>query len=79
MRNSGLRLEWQKGLISFRKVSERAVSALLARTMFWLDLFPDGSSEQILRFQVQAHIAKLRRQISVIDGQHQQLKPTSDQ
>ncbi|WJZ83310.1 hypothetical protein VitviT2T_003002 [Vitis vinifera] len=31
------------------------------------------------RQQVQAHIAKLRRQISVIDGQHQQLKPTSDQ
>lgn len=31
------------------------------------------------RQQVQAHIAKLRRQLSVIDGQNQQLKPTSDQ
>ncbi|KAK9286406.1 hypothetical protein L1049_014802 [Liquidambar formosana] len=31
------------------------------------------------RQQVQAHIAKLKRQISLIDGQNQQLKPTSDQ
>ncbi|GLT30674.1 hypothetical protein SLA2020_054650 [Shorea laevis] len=31
------------------------------------------------RQQVQAHIAKLRRQISVIDGQNQQFKSTSDQ
>ncbi|XP_022763116.1 transcription initiation factor TFIID subunit 14b-like isoform X2 [Durio zibethinus] len=31
------------------------------------------------RQQVQAHIAKLRRQISMIDGQNQQLKPPSDQ
>lgn len=31
------------------------------------------------RQQVQAHIAKLRRQISLIDGQHQQLKSSSDQ
>uniref|UniRef100_A0A2P2KQR1 Transcription initiation factor TFIID subunit 14b n=2 Tax=Rhizophora mucronata TaxID=61149 RepID=A0A2P2KQR1_RHIMU len=31
------------------------------------------------RQQVQAHIAKLRRQISLIDGQHQQLKSPSDQ
>uniref|UniRef100_A0A5B7ATN8 Putative transcription initiation factor TFIID subunit 14b n=1 Tax=Davidia involucrata TaxID=16924 RepID=A0A5B7ATN8_DAVIN len=30
------------------------------------------------RQQVQAHIARLRRQLSVIDGQHQQLKTTSD-
>ncbi|KAA8546053.1 hypothetical protein F0562_020496 [Nyssa sinensis] len=30
------------------------------------------------RQQVQAHIARLRRQLSVIDGQHQQLKPASD-
>ncbi|EOX97823.1 YEATS family protein isoform 1 [Theobroma cacao] len=31
------------------------------------------------RQQVQAHIAKLRRQISVIDGQNQQFKSSSDQ
>ncbi|TKY67642.1 Transcription initiation factor TFIID subunit 14b [Spatholobus suberectus] len=31
------------------------------------------------RQQVQAHIAKLRRQISMIDGQHQQFKSSSDQ
>ncbi|KAJ6365249.1 hypothetical protein OIU76_030091 [Salix suchowensis] len=31
------------------------------------------------RQQVQAHIAKLRRQISLIDGQNQQLKSPSDQ
>ncbi|PON99961.1 YEATS [Trema orientale] len=31
------------------------------------------------RQQVQAHIAKLRRQISMIDGQHQQSKSVSDQ
>nr|KYP68289.1 Protein AF-9 isogeny [Cajanus cajan] len=31
------------------------------------------------RQQVQAHIAKLRRQISLIDGQHQQFKSTSEQ
>ncbi|KAL5788752.1 hypothetical protein ACOSP7_005701 [Xanthoceras sorbifolium] len=31
------------------------------------------------RQQVQAHIAKLKRQISLIDGQQQQLKSTSDQ
>ncbi|XP_062176851.1 transcription initiation factor TFIID subunit 14b-like [Alnus glutinosa] len=31
------------------------------------------------RQQVQAHIARLRRQIGVIDGQHQQLKSISDQ
>ncbi|WCJ39724.1 hypothetical protein M5689_020690 [Euphorbia peplus] len=31
------------------------------------------------RQQVQAHIAKLRRQISLIDGQHQQLKSSSEQ
>ncbi|OMP03141.1 YEATS family protein [Corchorus olitorius] len=31
------------------------------------------------RQQVQAHIAKLRRQINVIDGQNQQFKPPSDQ
>ncbi|KHN25442.1 transcription initiation factor TFIID subunit 14b [Glycine soja] len=30
------------------------------------------------RQQVQAHIAKLRRQISLIDGQHQQFKSSSD-
>ncbi|XP_020538788.1 transcription initiation factor TFIID subunit 14b isoform X2 [Jatropha curcas] len=30
------------------------------------------------RQQVQAHIAKLRRQISLIDGQHQQMKSPSD-
>ncbi|CAL1385094.1 unnamed protein product [Linum trigynum] len=31
------------------------------------------------RQQVQTHIAKLRRQITVIEGQQQQLKPSSDQ
>ncbi|KAK6916661.1 YEATS protein [Dillenia turbinata] len=31
------------------------------------------------RQQVQAHIAKLRRQLSVLDGQQQQFKSTSDQ
>ncbi|CAL0329276.1 unnamed protein product [Lupinus luteus] len=31
------------------------------------------------RQQVQAHIAKLKRQINLIDGQHQQFKPSSDQ
>lgn len=31
------------------------------------------------RQQVQAHVAKLRRQISMIDGQHQQSKSVSDQ
>ncbi|RDX78105.1 Transcription initiation factor TFIID subunit 14b [Mucuna pruriens] len=31
------------------------------------------------RQQVQAHIAKLRRQINLIDGQHQQFKSSSDQ
>lgn len=31
------------------------------------------------RQQVQAHIAKLKRQISLIDGQQQQLRSTSDQ
>ncbi|KAF5745396.1 transcription initiation factor TFIID subunit 14b-like [Tripterygium wilfordii] len=31
------------------------------------------------RQQVQAHIAKLKRQISLIDGQQQQLKSSSDQ
>ncbi|KAK3029038.1 hypothetical protein RJ639_040090 [Escallonia herrerae] len=30
------------------------------------------------RQQVQAHIARLRRQLSLIDGQNQQLKPPSD-
>lgn len=30
------------------------------------------------RQQVQAHIARLRRQLSLIEGQHQQLKPPSD-
>ncbi|KAK6136671.1 hypothetical protein DH2020_029578 [Rehmannia glutinosa] len=30
------------------------------------------------RQQVQAHIARLRRQLSLIDGQHQQLKAASD-
>lgn len=30
------------------------------------------------RQQVQGHIARLRRQLSTVDGQHQQLKPASD-
>ncbi|KAL3371768.1 hypothetical protein AABB24_008350 [Solanum stoloniferum] len=30
------------------------------------------------RQQVQGHIARLRRQLSMVDGQHQQLKPASD-
>ncbi|XP_016439941.1 transcription initiation factor TFIID subunit 14b isoform X2 [Nicotiana tabacum] len=30
------------------------------------------------RQQVQGHIARLRRQLSLIEGQHQQLKPASD-
>lgn len=30
------------------------------------------------RQQVQGHIARLRRQLSLVDGQHQQLKPSSD-
>nr|AFK39614.1 unknown [Medicago truncatula] len=31
------------------------------------------------RQQVQAHISKLKRQISLIDGQHKQLKSSPDQ
>ncbi|XWS62700.1 hypothetical protein CRYUN_Cryun06bG0033600 [Craigia yunnanensis] len=43
-----------------------------------------SEADELLQFaaarqQVQAHIAKLKRQISMIDGQNQQLKTSSDQ